>query len=287
MKKIVSYLTVLVVSLFTFVGFVNADIDVPDGKKVIYIGREGCAYCQAFVPGLENLSKKYNFEYKYVDTDKTSEEELSEWLKKLNVKEEEFGTPTFAVLINKELKQSHVGYLPEEDLFDFLQENGIIDEGVKYESPYKNIKFISSEEYYDLIKSNKKAFLVLSQSTNITGLKSRNTLEELAKELNIDVYFYNLGFTSQEEVDKFISSNEYIEQNADTLTLPTFMVIEGKKGIDATTNSTKDYLRSFIKRNMKMDCSLIVIICLSVLLAASIACNIVFILQNKKLKENK
>ena len=113
MKKIVSYLTVLVVSLFTFVGFVNADIEVPDGKKVIYIGREGCGFCQAFVPGLKYLSEKYNFEYKYVNTDELKEEELSAWLKKLNVKEEDFGTPTFAAFIDKELKESHVGFLPE------------------------------------------------------------------------------------------------------------------------------------------------------------------------------
>ena len=61
MKKIVSYLAIVVISLFAFVGITKAekigDVELK-GTQVIYIGRDGCGYCQAFVPGLEYLSEK-------------------------------------------------------------------------------------------------------------------------------------------------------------------------------------------------------------------------------------
>ena len=195
MKKVVSYLAVLVVSLFTFVSITNAqdttedvsvtsagdvstqrvekykhitkigDIDISKGKKVIYVGRSGCGYCQLFVPGLKNLSEKYGFTYDYVDTDLTSDSDLDIWLEKLNVDPSEFGTPTFGVFENGVLKESNVGYVPEEDLFDFLQRNGIISSSEKYERKYKNIKFINDEDYLKIIDSNKKSLILLSQYT--------------------------------------------------------------------------------------------------------------------------
>ena len=69
MKKIFSYLIVLVICLFTFTNVIEAkakakaktttpsiekigDVSL-QGKKLIYIGRDGCSYCKAFVPGLK------------------------------------------------------------------------------------------------------------------------------------------------------------------------------------------------------------------------------------------
>ena len=287
MKKIVSYLVVLVVSLFTFIGFANASIDIPDGKKVVYIGRDTCGYCNAFSPIIEYLSKKYNFGYKYVDIEKISDEDYNEWMKVFGIEPDQLGTPTFGAFIDKQLVKKNEGYLPEENTFNFLKEAGVIDENAKYEPKYKHIKFISNDEYLDIIKSNKKSLIVLSQITNSVGIKSKDALEELGKKFNIDIYFYDLGFSSQEEFDSFVESNEYIEENIDTLTLPVFMVVKGSKSIDvmdASSIASKTYLEQFIKQNFKTDLSLILYVCVGILLAASITCNVVLVLKNKKCK---
>ena len=68
MKRFISYFAVLVIGLFAFVTISNAEEVLTTGNsdvRVIYIGREGCGYCQAFIPGLKYLSGKYNFAYEY------------------------------------------------------------------------------------------------------------------------------------------------------------------------------------------------------------------------------
>lgn len=294
MKKLVSYLVVLVISLFTFVGVSNAletsdlvtqssGAVVPDGKALIYIGRDGCQWCQRFVPGLKNLSKWYNFEYKYVNTDTITEEEYNEWLKIFGIDPADFGTPTFGVFENKKLVAKNGGWMPEDELFNFLQENGIIGENEKYEPKYKYLKVISSDEYNDLVKSNKKAMIVFSQNTSVEGLNSKSLLDDLAKEYGIDIYYYELKFETQEDLDKFVKTNKYIEKNIDSFTIPTVMIIKGKEMIDINAVLTEDVLRPFIEENMKLDFKIVVIVFLSILLIASAIFN-VLLLKNKKCK---
>ena len=141
MKKIFSYLIVLVISLFTFTSVYEAkatkakaatptiekigDVSL-QGKKLIYIGRDGCAYCKAFVPGLKYLSEKYEFTYEYVNTDTITEDVFYKWLDKIKIDEKEFGTPTIAIFENSNLKDVHQGFMDEESLFAYLKEYGII-----------------------------------------------------------------------------------------------------------------------------------------------------------------
>ena len=288
MKKVVSYLAVLVVSLFTFVSITNAydpgvdtsetskneevttigeittnqrvekyrhitkigNIDISKGKKVIYVGRAGCGYCQLFVPGLKNLSEKYGFTYDYVDTDVVSDSDLDIWLEKLNVDPTEFGTPTFGVFENGVLKESNVGFVPEEDLFNFLQKNGIIDSSAKYEKKYKNIKFIKDEDYLKIIESNKKSLILLSQYTCSTCISAQEYLDELVTELKVDINYYDLAFSTQEDFDKFRESNDYIKKSleANTLATPTFIVLKGKDTMAVLTEfSGKEDVKAFIK----------------------------------------
>ena len=299
MKKVVSYLTILVVCLFTFVSFVNAEeektvvaaptteknsseIVIPDGKIVVYVGRETCGFCKAFEPSLKYLSKKYNFEYKYVDIEKITDDEYNAWMKVFDIDPNKLGTPTFGAFINKELKNKNEGYLPEKELFDFLKANGIIEENAEFIPQYKKIKYVNDQEYLDVVKSNKKSLIVLTQVTNAAGYNSKDTLEELAQKYNIDIYYYNLGFSSQEDFDKFVQSNKYIEDNINSLSLPTYLIIQGDKMIDVTNSSTKDGLTKFFNANYGIHCTLIIIIVLSVLLAASLTFNVIFFLKLRK-----
>ena len=295
MKKIVSYLAIVVISLFAFVGITKAekigDVELK-GTQVIYIGRDGCGYCQAFVPGLEYLSEKYNFKYEYVNTDKLTEENFYKWLEKVNVEEEKFGTPTFAVLKDGKLVESHVGYVEEKELFAFLQKNGVIGSGKTYESKFKNLKFITNDEYLKIVEEGKKSIVVFSQATNSAGLNSRDMFDKLAKESGIDIYFYNLGFATQEEFDKFLDSNKFISDNINSLSLPMVMIIEGNETKNLTTFIEEEFIKKFIAgeydnvtyttKTESSACSTVVIIILSILLAASLAFNATYLLKLKK-----
>ena len=274
MKKVVSYLAVLIVSLFAFANIINAEevtttsarvekykhitkignVDISKGQKIIYIGRDGCGYCQLFVPGLKNLSEKYNFSYEYVNTDIISDEELDIWLEKVNVDPTKFGTPTFGVFENGVLKESHVGFVPEEELFVFLQDNGVISSSEKYEPKYKNIKYIKDEDYLNIIKNGKKSLILLSQYTCSKCIEAQEYLDELATELKVDINYYNLAFETQEDYDKFYNSSEYIKTSLDSnkLATPTFLVIKGDEVRAVLTEfEGKDDVKKFINDYLK------------------------------------
>ena len=297
MKRIISYFAVLVVGLFAFVNITKAEENLTvttgaNNTQVVYIGRDGCGYCKAFVPGLKYLSEKYNFTYEYVNTDYLTEKDLDNWLKKLNVDPEEFGTPTFGVLSNDKLVSSHVGFIPEKELFNYLQENGVIASSETYEPQFKNIKFITNEEYLDIIKSGKKSFILFSQVTCTACLNARQNLDDLAKELNIDVYYYDLGFVSEEEYNKFYKSNKFVTTSLDdgTFQTPLYVVVKGDETIAAKTIYTdKADLKDFIVTNLKgkFDYKLFFVVVLFILLVGACAYAAKLQLEIQELKSSK
>ena len=298
MKRIISYFAVLVVGLFAFVNITKAEENLTvtstgsNSTQVVYIGRDGCGYCKAFVPGLKYLSEKYNFKYEYVNTDYLTETELDNWLKKLDVDPNEFGTPTFGVLSNGKLVSSHVGFIPEKELFDYLKENGVIGSDVTYEPQFKKIKFITNEEYLDIIKSGKKSFILFSQVTCSACLNARQDLEDLASELGVDVYYYDLGFVSEEEYNKFYKSNKFVTSALDdgTFQTPLYVVVKGDETLAAKTIYTnKADLKDFIVTNLKgkFDYKLFLVVVLFILLVGAGAYAAKLQLEIQELKSSK
>ena len=315
MKKVVSYLAVLFVSLFTFIGITNAEskypnvtkidnVDISTGQKIIYLGRDGCGYCQLFVPGLKYLSEKYGFTYEYVNTDKLSEKDLEIWIDKLqlNIDVKEFGTPTFGVFQDGVLKDSNIGFLPEESLFYFLQNAGVIGSDKTYEVQFKNINFISDNDYIDIVNSGKKSLVMLSQVTCLTCLNSKSFLDELAQELNVEINYYDIQISDEESYNKFYNSSSYIKEKIDEqkLMLPTILVIKGNEVLGALTEySGKEDVKKFINdyligdkvqtdfdtSSKPTDYKVIVIVILGILLVGSIAYNVVNKIELSKTKK--
>ena len=218
--------------------------------KIYYLGRAGCGYCQMFQPNIDSIKKNYNIDYEYIDIEKISSQELADYLKKFNVNSDEFGTPTIAIMKGDELISSHIGYLSEQALYNYLKSNNAITGD--YISPYPNLKYINFDDYKQIVESNDKQLVVIAQE-GCTGCdEAQEVLNTLAKEQGLKVNYYNVSFETEDDYNYFYNSYEYIKKALDNETLytPTFMIVENKKVIDALEKyESKDALTNLLKKN--------------------------------------
>lgn len=116
------------------------DMISSSSKQILYLGRPTCSWCSKFRPGLDNLKEQYNFEYIYVNTDEVSETELNALFDILEINSSEFGTPYTAIVQSGKKIDEQAGYVPENELFKFLQKHGFIEKGAKYAPNDKTIE---------------------------------------------------------------------------------------------------------------------------------------------------
>lgn len=97
-------------------------------KRLVYIGRPTCTFCQKLSPILEEVAKEYNIDYYYINTDEIQANELAAILLKLGRKTSTFGTPYLAIVQNGEKIGEQPGYVEKEGLIEFLEKNGLVEE---------------------------------------------------------------------------------------------------------------------------------------------------------------
>jgi predicted bacteriocin transport accessory protein len=102
-------------------------------RQLIYLGRPSCSWCNKLRPELNNMGDKYGVEFVYINTDKTSQDDMNTIFSKLGIDGQKFGTPYLVIIENGKKVAEQVGYVEEETLFKFLQDNDIIDSSEKYE----------------------------------------------------------------------------------------------------------------------------------------------------------
>ena len=106
--------------------------------KVIYIGRESCGWCAAFLPNLWNAQEEYDFKTLYIDIAKiidfnnndVIDEESFDIMNKLTGEgyekymEENFGTtPMILIMKDNKIIDGHTGYTEYETFKEFLDKN--------------------------------------------------------------------------------------------------------------------------------------------------------------------
>lgn len=97
-------------------------------KRLVYIGRPTCTFCQKLSPILEEVSKEYNIDYYYINTDEIQSDELGAILLKLGVKSSTFGTPYLAIVQDGNKIDEQPGYVEKDELIAFFKENGLVEE---------------------------------------------------------------------------------------------------------------------------------------------------------------
>lgn len=95
-------------------------------KKLVYIGRDNCTYCQKIDPIIKEIKNEYNLDYYYINTNDITNLELGTILYKLNKGTTQFGTPYFAVVQNGKKIAELPGYAEKDQLLKFFKENGLV-----------------------------------------------------------------------------------------------------------------------------------------------------------------
>ena len=88
---------------------------------VLVIEREGCSYCQLYMPIVEEYAKEVGVSINYIDTDTLTEEEF-ELLSTKNsyLKKTQWGTPTTLFMLGNRVIDAIGGYVEKETIVDFF-----------------------------------------------------------------------------------------------------------------------------------------------------------------------
>ena len=214
-----------------------------DGYKVLYIGRDNCSYCVLFEPEIELVSEEGDIEYLYINTNKLKSSHLSKLLDNLEINEADFGTPYLVISKDGEIINQKAGYMPEDHLFEYLKENGVIEEDETL-----SLNYIDYQEYSSLINSNEKQLIVIAQSGCDGCLKARPLLYELADEYGVKINYLNASMINQTDAESFQNSLSYFEENG--ISTPTMLVLENGQVIDSLVGSVElDKYVEYLKEN--------------------------------------
>ena len=128
------------VSMFREITASDIESETKDKLQVIYVGRETCGWCAAFLPNLWQAQEEYGYETLYVDIAKIidfsnnsiSDQTSYDVMMKLtgdnyeNYMEENFGaTPMILVMKDNKIVNAQTGYSEYEDFEKMLNKAGI------------------------------------------------------------------------------------------------------------------------------------------------------------------
>lgn len=181
-------------------------------QQMILLARENCSYCQMFNPLLDYMAEKYNFEYLYVDANKLTNKALSTVLEKLNIDEEDFGTPHLSLTKSETVIDDIPGYVDEQKLLTFLKKHGYADENAI--SP---LNYLSFESYKETIKSSVPEIIVIGQESCGYCMMVKPVLLSITDKYDIKINYLNMTElnnmeNSQEVLTKFNTSLAYLSE---------------------------------------------------------------------------
>ena len=94
---------------------------------VVVIVRDGCGYCEAYEPVLEEVANEYSLPIYYINLANISEEEM-ETLSTSNsyLKKNQWGTPTTLFMYGDTVIDSISGYVEKDTFVEFAKENFLV-----------------------------------------------------------------------------------------------------------------------------------------------------------------
>jgi predicted bacteriocin transport accessory protein len=96
--------------------------------EFVYVGNEGCGYCQATVPLLGQLQEEENVVFNYLDTYTMTEDDFADIATTAEAFTGEWGTPTIIAIYDGEAIASISGYTEIENIRAFI-ENAVLTAG--------------------------------------------------------------------------------------------------------------------------------------------------------------
>jgi len=99
-----------------------------EDKSIILLGRDSCHYCQTAEPILQKISKDFNLEIFYLNTDTFTEQDVNDFISSNEVFQNEFGTPFLFIVHQGKIVDKIDGLVDTTSYIDFLKTNGMIEE---------------------------------------------------------------------------------------------------------------------------------------------------------------
>ncbi|MCI8545082.1 MAG: hypothetical protein HFH09_02495, partial [Bacilli bacterium] len=196
-----------------------------------------CGFCNLLKPILDDTSKKYNFEYRYINTDELSKKQLNKLLEKLEIRSSTFSTPRILITEKDKIIDSYIGYMDDISVFHFFKKNGFIQEEEEFINPYPNIERLSSNDYFKLIEEKRTTMIIVGR----IGDSTINSMLKKASSENLNVKFLSPSvFLTEEEYNKFVAT---IKNMKEETRLPLLLEIENGEVVSMKEDANESMLR--------------------------------------------
>lgn len=113
-----------------------------------------------------------------------------------------------------------------------------------------NLKIADVDKVAELFNSSEVQIVFVGSLTcpHCTGIKPK--INELAEELNADIYYFELSTLTEEEEEKFYSVNEFLSQGT---SIPLVMAVKDNEVVDSFVgNIEKEEIKSFLTKNLNI-----------------------------------
>ena len=211
--------------------------------KIVVLGKEGCSYCQAFIPEMDFMAEEYGFNYEYISVDKLSSSHYSELLQTLEIDEATFGTPHTVVVQNGEKIDELIGAEEEDVILTFLKDNGFVSKDTKL-----LINYIGYNEYVETVNSPDTQVVVIGRTSCIYCKMSKPIINNLIKKYNVDVKYVNYDLLSEEEMNLLFKSVSSLIGSEEWGT-PAFLIVQNGETLNGYNTlgylSEKQYIQAF------------------------------------------
>lgn len=209
-------------------------------KKLIYIGRPSCGYCNLLQPSLEEMKERYNFDYVYINSDEIDSKYLEKIIADLKI--ESFGTPYLAVVSKGEVVATQPEYVDYEKLFNFLQTNSIISSNEKL-----LLNYIGIDEYTSLINDGNANVIVVGKSTCSYCVQAKLVLNQVVSKNDVEINYLNYDYLDQEGQTTVFGSFDYFKGEWGT---PVMLIVKDNEIVAMLEGyTTYDKYVSFLQGN--------------------------------------
>lgn len=219
--------------------------------KVIYYASSTCGYCKLETPIMEQISKDYDVDYLYIDSNNLSASDRNKILKELNI---EHATPTTVIVKNGEVLDTQIGYADGSAMVDFFIKNKVLEKDATY-SPEKNLTFIDYDEYKKLLTESGKYVVTIGQTGCSHCTATKPVLNKIAQDYDIEINYLNLTEMTQSEVNDLTNNLEEIGYDDEdfiergSFGTPLTLIIKNGKVISYVIGErpTVEFVRAFKK----------------------------------------
>lgn len=217
--------------------------------NLVFIGRPTCSYCTKLQPIIDGLAEDYDFTYNYVNTDKLNKNQMKKVVTKFGQDINNFGTPYLAVIKNGKKVAEQPGYVEAEELFKFLQDNGIIDEKEVLTAEETNLTVIDYTEYNKILSDKTKEIIVLAQTGCSACETAKPVLDGIAAEYKVKINWFDIKkLTTETDYNAFMSSLSYLKD--EEWGTPLTIIVENNKVVASSNGflNEKAYV-DFLEEN--------------------------------------